>query len=113
LIEARERIRINGELLSKEKFVNYFWQCYNSIDNAVQKSTDEVRRLILKSRREFFEIKGKLITETKYTHTIVENFGSHRKVSTTLEWGGVPPPLSLARDDLLQRWKRYPLIYCN
>ncbi len=54
LIEARERIRINGELLSKEKFVNYFWQCYNSIDNAVQKSTDEVRRLVLKSGRELF-----------------------------------------------------------
>ncbi|CAF1432683.1 unnamed protein product [Rotaria sordida] len=41
LIEARERIRINGELLSKEKFVEYFWQCYNGIHNGVQKSTAE------------------------------------------------------------------------
>ncbi|CAF3460836.1 unnamed protein product [Rotaria sp. Silwood1] len=42
LIEARERIRINGELLSKEKFVDYFWQCYNVIHDGVQNSTDEV-----------------------------------------------------------------------
>ncbi|CAF4997991.1 unnamed protein product, partial [Rotaria sp. Silwood1] len=41
LIEARERIRINGELLSKEKFVDYFWQCYNVIHDGVQNSTDE------------------------------------------------------------------------
>ncbi|CAF2032221.1 unnamed protein product [Rotaria magnacalcarata] len=41
LIEARERIRINGELLSKEKFVDYFWQCYNIIRDGVQQSTDE------------------------------------------------------------------------
>ncbi|CAF4534495.1 unnamed protein product [Rotaria sp. Silwood1] len=42
LIEARERIRINGELLSKEKFVDYFWQCYNVIHDGVQNSTDEI-----------------------------------------------------------------------
>jgi folylpolyglutamate synthase len=45
LIEVRERIRINGELLSKEKFIDYFWKCYNPIYNAVQQSTDEVIRL--------------------------------------------------------------------
>ncbi|UJR32965.1 hypothetical protein I4U23_020428 [Adineta vaga] len=42
LVEVRERIRINGLLLSKEKFIHYFWQCYNSIDEAVQqRSNDE------------------------------------------------------------------------
>lgn len=41
LIEARERIRINGELLSKEKFVEYFWICYNTI----QRSLDKVIQL--------------------------------------------------------------------
>ncbi|UJR30505.1 hypothetical protein I4U23_018036 [Adineta vaga] len=41
LIEVRERIRINGELLSKEKFVDYFWQCYNPIRDAVQQSNDQ------------------------------------------------------------------------
>ncbi|CAF0978676.1 unnamed protein product [Adineta steineri] len=41
LIEARERIRINGKLISKEKFVDYFWQCYNAICNAVQQSTEK------------------------------------------------------------------------
>jgi folylpolyglutamate synthase len=45
LIEARERIRINGELISKEKFVHYFWQCYNTIYNAAQQTKDEVVRL--------------------------------------------------------------------
>ena len=42
LIEARERIRINGELISKEKFVHYFWQCYNTINDAAQQSKDDV-----------------------------------------------------------------------
>ncbi|CAF1248669.1 unnamed protein product, partial [Didymodactylos carnosus] len=39
LIETRERIRINGKNLSKEKFVNYFWHCYNTIDTAVRNAT--------------------------------------------------------------------------
>lgn len=41
-MEVRERIRIDGELISKEKFIDYFWICYNTIHNAVQKSTAEV-----------------------------------------------------------------------
>ncbi|XP_019858163.1 PREDICTED: folylpolyglutamate synthase, mitochondrial-like isoform X2 [Amphimedon queenslandica] len=31
LLEVRERIRINGEPLGKDLFVNYFWQCYDSL----------------------------------------------------------------------------------
>lgn len=46
LIEARERIRINGELISKEKFVEYFWICYNTINNAAKQSTDEVIKCV-------------------------------------------------------------------
>lgn len=41
LIEVRERIRINGELISKEKFIEYFWICYNTIHNAIQQSLDK------------------------------------------------------------------------
>lgn len=42
LVEARERIRINGDLISKEKFVHYFWRCYQSISDAVKQSKDDV-----------------------------------------------------------------------
>lgn len=41
LVEARERIRINGDLISKEKFVHYFWRCYQSISDAVKQSKDD------------------------------------------------------------------------
>ena len=44
-MEVRERIQINGELISKDKFIDYFWICYNTINNAVQKSTEEVIEL--------------------------------------------------------------------
>ena len=29
LVEVRERIRLNGQPLSKELFVSYFWECYD------------------------------------------------------------------------------------
>ena len=44
LIEVRERIRINGELISKEKFIDYFWKCYNTINDAVRQSTEKVNQ---------------------------------------------------------------------
>ena len=47
LVEVRERIRINGELISKEKFVDYFWQCYNAIAKGVQQTTDKVNALLI------------------------------------------------------------------
>jgi folylpolyglutamate synthase/dihydropteroate synthase len=32
LVEVRERIRINGQPISKEKFVSYFWDVYNELE---------------------------------------------------------------------------------
>lgn len=54
LIEARERIRINGELLSKEKFVDYFWRCYKAIQDGVEQSNDKVLRLRFVVEIDFF-----------------------------------------------------------
>ena len=34
LLEVRERIRLNGEPLSKDKFVTYFWECYSKLKKA-------------------------------------------------------------------------------
>ncbi|KAN0022459.1 hypothetical protein ACTFIU_004650 [Dictyostelium citrinum] len=36
LISPRERIRINGEMISKEMFSNYFWQCWDLLINDYQ-----------------------------------------------------------------------------
>ena len=33
LLEVRERIRINGEPLSREAFVSYFWDVYSKLNN--------------------------------------------------------------------------------
>lgn len=41
LVEVRERIRINGEMISKEKFVDYFWKCYQPIADEVHKSQED------------------------------------------------------------------------
>ena len=32
LVEVRERIRINGNPLEKEKFTEYFWQCLDRLE---------------------------------------------------------------------------------
>lgn len=31
LLDVRERIRIDGEPISKEKFIKYFWECWDSL----------------------------------------------------------------------------------
>jgi hypothetical protein len=33
LVDVRERIRIDGQPLSKEKFVSYFWEIYNKLED--------------------------------------------------------------------------------
>ena len=33
LLEVRERIRINGQPLSREMFVSYFWDVYSKLNN--------------------------------------------------------------------------------
>ena len=35
LVEVRERIRINGKPLDKEKFVEYFWQCMDKLEDTL------------------------------------------------------------------------------
>ena len=35
LVEVRERIRINGKPLDKEKFVKYFWQCMDKLEDTL------------------------------------------------------------------------------
>ena len=35
LVEARERIRIDGKPLEKEKFVKYFWQCMDKLEDTL------------------------------------------------------------------------------
>ena len=35
LVEARERIRIDGKPLEKEKFVKYFWQCMDKLEGTL------------------------------------------------------------------------------
>jgi len=32
LVEMRERIKVNGQPLTKEKFAEYFWNCYRVVD---------------------------------------------------------------------------------
>lgn len=34
LLEVRERIRINGQPLSRARFVSYFWDVYRKLDNS-------------------------------------------------------------------------------
>jgi len=38
LVEVRERIRINGKPLDKEKFVKYFWQCMDKLEDTLVES---------------------------------------------------------------------------
>jgi len=33
LIEVRERIRINGKPLSKDRFTSYFWDCFDKLSS--------------------------------------------------------------------------------
>jgi folylpolyglutamate synthase len=33
LLEVRERIRLNGQPLSREEFVSYFWDVYSKLNN--------------------------------------------------------------------------------
>lgn len=36
LVEVRERIRVNGKPLSKEKYCYYFWKVYNKLKETEQ-----------------------------------------------------------------------------
>ena len=36
LHEVRERMRINGEPISKELFTQYFWECWNTFEVGVE-----------------------------------------------------------------------------
>ncbi|XP_065575477.1 folylpolyglutamate synthase, mitochondrial-like isoform X1 [Artemia franciscana] len=40
LISVRERIRINGQPLSKNKFADYFWEVFEKLDNSKEHPTD-------------------------------------------------------------------------
>ena len=33
LVEVRERIRINGQPLTKEDFTKYYWECHRKLSN--------------------------------------------------------------------------------